>query len=572
MNLDVRSDFHSRVAATIPRDSRTTGPGSNAPPEGQASSFAEWRRAAVPCALLLCVAAYSFAPASRPSQLLSYQDLVNLYEQDPPSPKLQAKLTNLLDKPFIENNARSGLRKILSPGPEQIVQTLHVAQWNIERGVNFDAVAAALQGPDVFPKVITASPGKNLTADLREKALNQSRILSQSDVIFLNEVDWGLKRSGYHNVAKELANTLHMNYAYGVEFVEVDPITLDIENLSADGENDPEIAKNLKLDQSRTLGLHGNAILSRFPLRNVRIYRFKTQGHDWYHAERNAISRIEKLKRVAGDKVFLEKVFREVRRGGRMMLLADIDDPSSPGKSITLVDAHLEARTKPKNRVAQEAEILEEIKGVDHPVILAGDMNTTGKDSTPTSIRDEVLKRLGSTTFWVKKAISWSTGMGMVIDASTGLVSFYRTYTDPTVRHFHIISENSEAKFFSKLEKFRFEDGARFDFRGDKEHSANGRARKLANSNERNGKGFVETFELTRSFVVLKYKLDWVFVKPAGVVEKGRDDYLYAPSNGQTLKELNYCLEDRISDHTPITADVLLGQRNVKRLPAGAGF
>ena len=34
------------------RNTRTTGTGSSAPPEGQASSFAEWRRAAVPCALL----------------------------------------------------------------------------------------------------------------------------------------------------------------------------------------------------------------------------------------------------------------------------------------------------------------------------------------------------------------------------------------------------------------------------------------------------------------------------------------------------------------------------------------
>ena len=498
---------------------------------------------------------------------------MDLYEQDPPTPKLEAKLDDLLDNPFVENNVQTRLRKSVDSGREQIPQTLHVAQWNIERGVNFDAVAAALQGPDVFSKLITASPSKKLTADLREKALKQSQILSRSDVIFLNEVDWGLKRSGYHNVAKELADTLRMNYAYGVEFVEVDPITLDIENLSADGENDPEIAKNLKLDQSSTLGLHGNAILSRFPLRDVRIYRFKTQGHDWYHTEKKEASQVEKLKRVAGDKVFLEKVFREVRRGGRMMLLAEIDDPSSPGKSITLVNAHLEARTKPKNRVAQEAEILEEIKGIGQPVILAGDMNTTGKDSTPTSIRNEVLKRLGSTTFWAKKAISWSTGMGMVIDASTGLLTFYRTYTDPTVRHFHIVSENSEAKFFSKLEKFRFEDGAKFDFRGDKEHSANGRAKKLANSNERNSKGFVETFELTRSFLVLKYKLDWVFVKPAEPVEKGHDDYLYAPSNGQTLKELNYCLTDRISDHSPITADVLLGrQRNAKPLRIGEGF
>ena len=38
---------------TFLRNTRTTGTGSSAPPEGRASSFAEWRRAAVPCALLI---------------------------------------------------------------------------------------------------------------------------------------------------------------------------------------------------------------------------------------------------------------------------------------------------------------------------------------------------------------------------------------------------------------------------------------------------------------------------------------------------------------------------------------
>ncbi len=41
----------SQWAFKLSRSTRTTGPGSSAPPEGQASSFAEWRRAAEPCAL-----------------------------------------------------------------------------------------------------------------------------------------------------------------------------------------------------------------------------------------------------------------------------------------------------------------------------------------------------------------------------------------------------------------------------------------------------------------------------------------------------------------------------------------
>jgi len=42
--------------------------------------------------------------------------------------------------------------------------------------------------------------------------------MKQADVLLLNEVDWGMKRTDYHNVAEDLAAALGMNYAYGVEF------------------------------------------------------------------------------------------------------------------------------------------------------------------------------------------------------------------------------------------------------------------------------------------------------------------------------------------------------------------
>jgi endonuclease/exonuclease/phosphatase family metal-dependent hydrolase len=510
------------------------------------------------CFAVFCFAGNSSAPTLGLPRLLTYSELVTLYEQDPPAAALETKLDALLNTPFVGNVPAGSARRATVGFSGRKRKALYMSQWNIERGINFEAIQAALQGPDAFSKMLSSHPSKDLSAQLRKTVLDQASVLARSDVIILNEVDWGLKRSGYHNVAKELAGALGMNYAYGVEFVEVDPITLDIENLAADGEDDPAIAENLKLDKARTLGLHGNAILSRFPLKNVRIYRFKVQGHDWYHAEKNDVTRLEKLKRAAGDKLFLEKVFREVRRGGRMVLVADIEDSSFPGNTVTIVDAHLEARTKPKNRVLQEEEILEQIKGINHPVIFAGDMNTTGKDSTPTSIRDEIFKRLGSTSFWAKKAISWSTGIGLALDVPAGILGFYRTYADPTVRHVHILAENDEAKFFSTLEKFRFEDGNNFDFRGDKEHSYNGRGRKLANSNERNAKGFVETFELTRSYRVLKFKLDWFFVKPADAASEKAASWLFAPIHGQTLKELNYGLDERLSDHNPIAVELPL--------------
>ena len=48
-------------------------------------------------------------------------------------------------------------------------------------------------------------------------------VLQSADVLVLNEVDWGMKRSDYRAVVKDLADALKMNWAYGVEFVEVDP-------------------------------------------------------------------------------------------------------------------------------------------------------------------------------------------------------------------------------------------------------------------------------------------------------------------------------------------------------------
>ena len=42
-------------------------------------------------------------------------------------------------------------------------------------------------------------------------------------------MDWGVNRTLFRNVAADLAQALQMNYAYGVEFVEVDPLTMGLD-------------------------------------------------------------------------------------------------------------------------------------------------------------------------------------------------------------------------------------------------------------------------------------------------------------------------------------------------------
>ena len=64
-------------------------------------------------------------------------------------------------------------------------------------------------------------------------------VLQSADVLVLNEVDWGMKRSDYRAVVKDLADALKMNWAYGVEFVEVDPKILGTQSF-ANVENQDE--------------------------------------------------------------------------------------------------------------------------------------------------------------------------------------------------------------------------------------------------------------------------------------------------------------------------------------------
>ena len=111
------------------------------------------------------------------------------------------------------------------------------------------------------------------------------------------------------------------------------------------------------------------------------------------------------------------------------------------------------------------------------------------------------------------------------------------------------------------MEKFRFADDGAFDFRGEPERTLNGKGRTLANSNERAGKGFVPTYSFARDYggVVGRFKLDWFFVKP--FVQDPRlknQNYFFAPHFPQTMRELNESVEDRISDHPPMTVDLSL--------------
>ena len=132
-------------------------------------------------------------------------------------------------------------------------------------------------------------------------------------------------------VAEELAESIGYNYAFAPEFLEVDPVHLGLEDYKWSEERSllqEGILKNLEVDKSRYKGLHGTAILSQFPLKNVRILRLP-QEYDWYDGEKKRISGLEDIKREVSEKIIKEYLLREIRVGSRIALIADITVPGA---------------------------------------------------------------------------------------------------------------------------------------------------------------------------------------------------------------------------------------------------
>ncbi len=181
--------------------------------------------------------------------------------------------------------------------------------------------------------------------------------LSGADIILANELDYGMARSNNLHTTRELAQALKMNYAFGVEFITV--------NACRDGNEQ---------------GLHGNAILSRFPLDRVRLVHLPIE-YEWFCRE--------------GDS----------RLGTRMALLAQT---KIGGREIGVVCVHLENRASPEGRVRQFTYLLDEIDA--HfgslPVLIGGDMNTNTVDGDSQAnmedLKDkaEQYKRLGDIPFY----------------------------------------------------------------------------------------------------------------------------------------------------------------------------
>ncbi len=203
----------------------------------------------------------------------------------------------------------------LSAKSPDAADQLIVVAWNILRGFEATAQIALLVQGDVLPT---------------------------PDVILLSEADRGCERTDFRNIAREFAEALGYYYVFGTEFVEL-----------------PSERSGLP-PWDTPICEHGNAIVSRFPLGNVRQIRHAEQSQ-WYtppgHPDPD-----------------------EPRLGGRVAIAADARVATATGDRLVRFYAlHLESRVLDMSkRDAQAIEIQEDALAVPHAVIVGGDFNSYG--------------------------------------------------------------------------------------------------------------------------------------------------------------------------------------------------
>ncbi len=210
------------------------------------------------------------------------------------------------------------------------------------------AVRTVLEAPEVGDFTAAAAPARDcyrflawnlergIELDGQLEAFRSHEYLRTCDVLLLTETDVGMARSGNRAVAQELARELGLYYAFI-------PCYLNLTKGSgveyhAKGENE--------------LGLHGNAVLSRYPLRRVRPI----------HLENG-------IDKMAG---------REKRLGCQTALSADVDFPNY---AVTVAAVHLDANSSQRHRRNQMRDVLD---GLDtgRPVVVGGDWNTSTYNSS----------------------------------------------------------------------------------------------------------------------------------------------------------------------------------------------
>ena len=168
-------------------------------------------------ALLVILACTSIGRAEEPAVTgppkLTFEELLRLARNEEPPPVLDDKLHRLLNEPFISNEAASSGARPMKPAERGLDPLLRVAEWNIARGVHEPEVEMSLSRTEEFLE--TAQRNRRNNGAKLVHIQKEIEVLSGVDVIILNEVDMGMRRSGYRDVVRTLAEALHFNYVYG---------------------------------------------------------------------------------------------------------------------------------------------------------------------------------------------------------------------------------------------------------------------------------------------------------------------------------------------------------------------
>ena len=177
---------------------------------------------------------------------------------------------------------------------------IRILDWNIDRGKHLPAVTAALR---------------------RERP----------DIVLLQEVDRGTKRSGSIDIAAELARQLGMSYTFEPAFRE----------LGQGGD-----------------AVQGQAMLARGRMEGVRVIRYDQQSHFWE------------------PRAFLPNWgVMQRRTGGRIALVAEL---KRGGRKLVVYNLHLESRGLGHTRDVQLEETIRDTGRypAGTPIIIGGDLNT----------------------------------------------------------------------------------------------------------------------------------------------------------------------------------------------------
>lgn len=153
---------------------------------------------------------------------LTFPELVTLAAVDPIPNNLETKLNVLLTTPFVHNAA--------SVTPPRHPRSLRVAEWNINRGEREDDVSLALANKQAY---LSAANRPGVDRQDLDELSSELDALQSADVVILDEVDDGVDRTKYRNVAHDLAQALNMNYAYAVEFIELNRMYMGEEKSEA---------------------------------------------------------------------------------------------------------------------------------------------------------------------------------------------------------------------------------------------------------------------------------------------------------------------------------------------------